>query len=171
MKRWLSVVILCCCVTVVSSELLAEPVDPVDPNERCAVCGMMVAKYNPWITQLHSDGEKPAMFDGVKDMMAYYFNPEAYGGKGDMSAAALWVKDYYTLIWLDGRAAFYVVGSDVMGPMGEELVPFDSLKAAENFVKDHKGTKVLRFEELDTEMIMAMKKKHMMKMKKKGMKK
>jgi hypothetical protein len=29
----------------------------------------------------------------------------------------------------------------------------------------------LRFEELDAEMIMAMKKKHMMKMKKKGMKK
>ena len=145
MKLWLSVVIVCCCAIVVSSELSAEPIDPVDPNERCAVCGMMVAKYNPWITQIHAQGEKPAMFDGVKDMMAYYFNPQVYGGKGNMSTAVLWVKDYYTLTWLDGRAAFFVVGSDVMGPMGEELVPFDSHGAAENFLRDHKGTKVLHF--------------------------
>jgi len=169
MKRRFFVILLCCSITVVFNQLWAGPVDPVDPNTRCAVCGMMVAKYPPWVTQLHAKGEKPVLFDGVKDMMAYYFNPGSYGAKGNLSAAELWVKDYYTLQWLDGRAAFYVVGSDVMGPMGDELVPFDSLEAAENFFKDHKGTKILRFDEIDAALIMAMKKKHMLKMKKKNM--
>ncbi len=144
----------------------AEPVDPVDPGERCAVCGMFLEKYQPWITQLHQAGSKPALFDGVKDMMAYYFDPSAYGGSGDLSGAKIWVKDYYRLKYIDGRAAYFVVGSDVMGPMGEELIPFDSRSAAENFMKDHKGKQILEFGEIDVSMIMAMKKKHMMKMKK-----
>jgi len=144
----------------------AKPVDQIDPKERCAVCGMFVAKYQPWIAQLHQPGEKVVMFDGVKDMMAYYFNPSAYGGPGDVTGAEIWVKDYYGLQWLDGRSAYFVVGSDVMGPMGEELIPFDGREAAENFLKDHKGKQILLFGDIQAEMIMAMKKKHMMKMKK-----
>lgn len=146
--------------------LQAAPVDQVDPQERCAVCGMFVAKYQPWITQLVASGEKPVMFDGVKDMMAYYFKPSAYAGKGDVGGAEIWVKDYYSLKWIDGRSAYFVVGSDVMGPMGEELIPFDSADAAENFMKDHKGKEIMMFGDIRAEMIMAMKKKHMMKMKK-----
>lgn len=144
----------------------AEPVDPVNPGERCSVCGMFVAKHQAWITQLHQPGEKVLFFDGVKDMMAYYFNPSAYGGGGDPGGAEIWVKDYYHLKWMDGRAAYFVVGSDVMGPMGEELIPFDSRQAAENFMKDHKGKQILAFSEIEAPMIMAMKKEHMLKMQK-----
>ena len=151
-----------------AASLNSAPVDPVDAKERCAVCGMFVAKYQPWIAQLHADGQVPAMFDGVKDMMAYYFKPGNYGGAGDMATANIYVKDYYQQKWIDGRTAYYVVGSDVMGPMGDELIPFDSQDAAENFKKDHKGTQVMKFDEISMEMVMEMKKKHMMKMKKKG---
>jgi len=153
-------------ISIIGLSAQAEPVDPVSPDQRCAVCGMLVAKYNPWITQLHAPGEKPVMFDGVKDMMAYYFDPAAYDGDGDMEAAEIWVKDYYTLNYIDGRQALYVVGSDVMGPMGEELVPFKSREAADNFKKDHKAEQILQFAEIKRDMIMSMKKKHMMKMKK-----
>jgi copper chaperone NosL len=130
MKFFLISLILFLSLSVAGFSAVAEPVDPVSPDQRCAVCGMMVAKYNPWITQIHAAGEKVVMFDGVKDMMAYYFDPAAYTGKGDMVTAEIWVKDYYTLEYLDGRKAVYVVGSDVMGPMGEELVPFGSRKAS-----------------------------------------
>ena len=53
-----------------------------------------------------------------------------------------------------------------MGPMGEELVPFGSSNAAENFSNDHKGKQLLLFDEIKSDMIMSMKKRHMMKMKK-----
>ena len=166
MKKNMISLFLCLGLNVAVFSAVAEPVDPVSPDQRCAVCGMMVAKYNPWVTQIHAAGKKVVMFDGVKDMMAYYFDPAAYNGKGDMATAEIWVKDYYTLEYLDGRKAVYVVGSDVMGPMGEELVPFGSSKAAENFSNDHKGKQLILFDEIKSDMIMSMKKRHMMKMKK-----
>ncbi len=167
MKIPLRILALCLSFGITCVSAPAAPVDPVSPDQRCAVCGMMVAKYKPWITQIHAAGEAVEMFDGVKDMMAYYFNPADYSGGGDMSTAEIWVKDYYTLEYIDGRKAFYVLGSDVMGPMGEELVPFNSQGAAENFLTDHKGTQLLRFAEIERELIMSMKKRHMMKMKQK----
>ena len=158
-------VFICLVLVSVHVELNSAPVDPVDAKERCAVCGMFLAKYQPWITQLHAAGQDPVMFDGVKDMMAYYFKPSGYGGAGDMAEAKVWVKDYYTLKWIDGRKASFVTGSDVMGPMGEELIPFDSQSAAESFMKDHRGKSVLKFTDIQPDMIMQMKKKNMMKMK------
>ncbi len=160
-----TIVMLFC--LLVPLALNAAPVDPVDPDERCPVCGMKVAKYPSWIAQLHAVGEPVVMFDGVKDMMAYYFYPKKYDGGGDMAAADIWVKDYYSLQWIDGRKALYVVGSDVLGPMGDELIPFEKRDAADNFMKDHQGKTILAFDDIEAEMIMAMKKKHMMKMKKK----
>ena len=50
----------------------------------------------------------------VKDMMAYYFNSELYGGSSDLSKAEIWVRNYYTLDYIDGRTALYVIGSDVL---------------------------------------------------------
>jgi len=166
MKKTLAVILINLLFLLLIAFVQAKPVDPVSPDERCAVCGMFVEKYQPWITQLHQSDKRPVMFDGVKDMMAYYFDPSAYGGEGDLSEAEIWVKDYYQLKWMDGRLAYYVVGSDVMGPMGEELIPFDSRDAAENFLKDHKGKEILAFADITADLVMAMKKKHMMKMKK-----
>lgn len=144
----------------------AEPQHPVDKDEKCPVCGMFVAKYDQWLTQIVVDDQRPLVFDGVKDMMAYYFNSEQYGGVGDLSAAEIWVRNYYTLDYIDGRKAHYVVGSDVLGPMGDELIPFATIREAENFKKDHNGAAILPFDEIEAELIMGMKKKHMMKMKK-----
>ncbi len=144
----------------------ADPLHPVGKEEKCPVCGMFVAKYEQWLAQIVVEDQKPLVFDGVKDMMAYYFNSEQYGGGSDLTGAQIWVRNYYTLDYIDGRTAFYVVGSEVLGPMGDELVPFSSLKEAETFKADYNGTAILLFDEIDAGRIMEMKKKHMMKMKK-----
>ena len=49
---------------------------------------------------------------------------------------------------IEARSAFYVIGSDVLGPMGHELLPFEELEAAEEFLEDHEGKTILRFEEV-----------------------
>jgi copper chaperone NosL len=135
---------------------------PVDKTARCPVCGMFVHKYEQWIGRLLlSDGSDQA-FDGVKDMMAYYFSPQQFGAKAGVTVTAVRVKDYYTLQWLDGKSAFYVLGSDVLGPMGHELIPFATREAAENFLADHKGKEILAFPALSPELIAVLREGHMM---------
>jgi len=128
--------------------------DTVPDNARCSVCGMFVAKYPNWLAQIHY--ESPAetrIFDGVKDMMVFYFNPQKYGGPSSETIKGVFVKDYYSLKWLKAKEAFYVIGSDVYGPMGHELIPFESKEAAESFSKDHQGKDILTFDEITSDLI------------------
>ena len=148
--------------TICAVPAFAQPVDKIDNKARCIVCGMFVAKYPNWITQIRDSAGKVEMFDGVKDMMAYYFDPAAFGGDSKVTPAEIWVKDYYTLAWLDGRKAFYVLGSDVYGPMGDEFIPFQDKAAAESFLKDHHGKQVLSFSEITKDMIDSMRSQHKM---------
>jgi nitrous oxide reductase accessory protein NosL len=128
--------------------------DTVSSQIRCSVCGMFVAKYPNWLAQIHYDGLVQAkFFDGVKDMMVFYFNPERYESPPREAIKNIYVKDYYSLNWLLAIDAFYVVGSDVYGPMGHELIPFASKEAAESFSKDHHGKEILTFDEITPELI------------------
>jgi nitrous oxide reductase accessory protein NosL len=44
-----------------------------------------------------------------------------------------------------------VIGSDVLGPMGHEFVPLASRADAEEFMRDHKGSRVLGFGDVTAE--------------------
>lgn len=120
-------------------------------RDRCPVCGMFVAKYPDFAAQLVTGGGEVLHFDGVKDLMKRYLGTA--GGKATPDARAVWVKDYYSLRWIDGRGAFFVEGGDVYGPMGRELVPLETEAAAREFLKDHKGVRVLKFEEITPEVL------------------
>ncbi len=115
----------------------------VAKDEKCPVCGMYVYKYPKWISQIYYD-DKHFSFDGAKDMMKYYF--EHTDGITEML-----VRDYYSLKVLDARDAYFVIGSDVYGPMGDELISFEKEKEAKIFSLDHKGIKVMKFEDINEE--------------------
>jgi len=66
------------------------------------------------------------------------------------------VTDYYTLESLPAKDALFVTGSNVYGPMGNELIPFKNRKEAENFLSDHKGEKILGFKDIDAKTVMAL---------------
>ena len=66
------------------------------------------------------------------------------------------MKDYYTLNWVDGKSALYVIGSNVFGPMGKELVPFAAQETAGGFLKDHHGKQVLTFTEITPEIVQSL---------------
>jgi len=120
------------------------------PEDRCAVCGMFVHKYEAWVaTIVHTDGSA-VFFDGPKDLFRYYLRPEEYQrGEKAKDFAEIYVTDYYTTKAIPARDALFIVGSDVMGPMGKELVPVGSAEAAETFRRDHKGERVLAFDEVE----------------------
>jgi len=118
-------------------------------KDKCPVCGMFVAPYPNWLGAIvYKDGGR-FFFDGPKDLFTYYLAPEKYGSaRKGADIAGIYVKDYYSVAAIDGRKAFYVIGSDVRGPMGKELVPFAKKADADGFLKDHRGQKVLRFDEI-----------------------
>ena len=138
---------------LVLSTAEADPLDEIPPNTRCPVCGMFVAKYDVWITQIRYDESDLLSFDGMKDMMAFYHNPTAYNGQDQAKISEIWAKDYYSLTWLAARQAFFILGSDVHGPMGHELIPFASKTAAESFMTDHHGQRMLLFDEITVELV------------------
>jgi copper chaperone NosL len=46
-----------------------------------------------------------------------------------------------------------VIGSDVFGPMGRELIPFKTEADAKGFMQDHQGKFMLRFKEVTVEVV------------------
>jgi nitrous oxide reductase accessory protein NosL len=117
----------------------------VKKDEKCPICGMFVYKYPKWATQIFY-GDKHYSFDGVKDMMKYYFLHQE-------GITKMVVTDYYSQRAIDAKQAFFVLGSDVYGPMGAELIPFSTQKSANTFSLDHKGAKILHFDAITKEEI------------------
>ncbi len=133
-----------------------KPFQPA-PTAKCPVCGMFVAKYPDWLAQITFKDGTLAYFDGVKDLMKYYFDLPKYNpAKKTSDIAAVYVTDYYSLKILDGFKALYVVGSDVYGPMGRELIPFAEEAAAREFMRDHGGKALLKFGDINPDLIKAL---------------
>ena len=126
-------------------------------TDTCPVCGMFVAKYAEWVaTVLYRDGHAHH-FDGAKDMFKYLHDLERWAqGHRAEDILAIGVTEYYDVQRIDAREAFYVIGSDTLGPMGHELVPLASEAEAQEFVADHGGVRVVRFDEVDQALLKAL---------------
>jgi nitrous oxide reductase accessory protein NosL len=148
MGRFVGALMLACWAVLAAAQMPPKP----GPRDACPVCGMLVAKYPNWVaTIVYRDGHAHH-FDGAKDMFKFWFDPPKYaaGHRRDM-IASLWVTDYYGLQKIDARKAWYVIGSDVLGPMGHELVPLASKADADDFMKEHKGARLLGFDQVGKE--------------------
>jgi copper chaperone NosL len=128
----------------------AEPVVPKPSDkDKCPVCGMFVAKYPDWVATLVFKDNTRCYFDGPKDLFKFLLDLKQYApGKRQSDIDRFFVTDYYAVSHVDGRTAFYVLGSDVYGPMGKELIPFAGEVEAREFLKDHGARRVLRFNEI-----------------------
>jgi copper chaperone NosL len=124
------------------------PVQP-SPKDKCPVCGMFVKKYPDWTSQIIFKDGSYAVFDGAKDMFKFYYAMEKYQpGRRQSDIASIYVTDYYSVQPTDGYQAIYVLGSDVYGPMGNELIPFARPEDAKEFQKDHKAKAMLKFQDV-----------------------
>jgi len=136
-----------------------ESADPSEfikpsPKDKCPVCGMFVAKYTDFLAQIVFKDGSFAVFDGAKDMFKYYLDLKRYNpSKKPSDIQSVYVTSYYDLQPADATKAFYVIGSDVYGPMGRELVPFVAEGEATEFMQDHAGKQVLRFGDVTMDVV------------------
>jgi len=133
------------CLPAGAADKMAAP----GAKDKCPVCGMFVTKYPDWTASVRFRDATVLYFDGCKDLFTYYLNVRKYTpAKSQDAISEIQVRDYYALKQIDGRKAFYVIGSNVFGPMGKELVPFEKASDADGFMHDHKGKRVLRFNQI-----------------------
>jgi len=146
-RRFLLVWLLSLWVVAASAQTIAVP--KPGPRDLCPVCGMLVSKYPNWVaTVLYQNGHAHH-FDGAKDLFKYLADLPKYApGHRREDILSIAVTDYYNLQKIDARKAFFVIGSDILGPMGHEFVPLVNRADAEDFLREHKGKKILRFDQV-----------------------
>jgi len=146
-------------LTVFLVSFASNPVFSAEPKmpgkkDRCPVCGMFVAPYPDLVTTIVLKDNSQIFFDGCKDLFRYYFKlpgGEEKGTRGEI--AEIYVTEYYSTQLLPANEVFFVLGSDVYGPMGKELIPVAKKELAETFMLDHSGTQILRFNEITPDIL------------------
>jgi nitrous oxide reductase accessory protein NosL len=112
---------------------------------RCAYCGMPIDPESPWNAELVKvDGTK-GRFDSPRCALLAWRT-------GKVDAKEIRVEEYYDRTWKSGSDVVFVASSDVMGPMGADLVPVDPERAKE-FAREHTGTRPLALEEVTLELL------------------
>jgi copper chaperone NosL len=136
-----------------------EPTDikpiKLDRSISCAVCGMIPVDFPGAKGQIHYSSGKVDSFCSTLDMFTFYLQPDRPKNisavfVNDMGKADDWYHPEGH--WINGIEAHYVLGGDIMGPMGEALVPFSELSDARSYVEDH-GGKVARFDDVEMGML------------------
>lgn len=110
---------------------------------RCAQCGMRVDTAPAWLA-----GHGEARFDGPKCLFRW---AAAHG----VDAGVGFGTDYYDGERVELRSAFFGVDSDVLSPMGDDLVPLRTREVAERFARDH-GGRVVSFAEVDAALLVSL---------------
>lgn len=137
--------------TLLTPVLALEP-QMAGPRERCPVCGMFVAQYPEWIATIVLENGEQLFFDGAKDMLRYYF-ALPNGPVTRENIQGVFVTEYYSARYTPADEVFFVLGSDVYGPMGAELIPVRGQQHAETFMKDYNGNRIVTFAEVTPAML------------------
>ena len=144
-----------CFIVFVAATIRAENLPP-DEGVKCPVCGMLTYMFADWNARIEFKDGSTAVFDGAKCMFKYILDMKKYAkSKRKKDIARILVKDFYTKSPIDARNAHYVIWSDIYGPMGHEPIPFVTKAAAQKFLREHKGRKIISFTDVDSRLILS----------------
>ncbi|MFC1844840.1 nitrous oxide reductase accessory protein NosL [Thermodesulfobacteriota bacterium] len=125
-----------------------------EPTEKdgCTVCGMYPARYPKHKCQIWAKDGKTLHFCSTKCMVNFNADPAKYV-KEPAGTKMAWVTLYSDGMYESAFGAYYVVGSQINGPMGREAIPFKLKKNAEEFLKAN-GGQIVSFSQLTPSLIM-----------------
>ncbi len=137
-------------ITILLTSIFAKGIAIDDNNSSDIVYSIPLKKYPKWICQAKLESGKKVQFVSVKSMMqVYQHQPYFIKHKFlDSNITKLYVQDYLNGNVVDAKKAQYIFGSRVIGPHGDDLIPFESIDHAKLFELKHGGTKILPFKRL-----------------------
>ena len=119
-----------------------------DKNTTCLVRHFKVYKEPRWVAKIKVRNGKVVYFSSPKSMFEFYFRPGKWhevGVKSERDFSEIVVTDYATSKPINAETAYYVYGSNVTSPAGDDLIPLATKEAAEEFSKAHNGHRVMPF--------------------------
>jgi NosL len=99
-------------------------------GQRCATCGMKIDLASPWVSYVTIGGKEEA-FDTPSCAFTAWRKAGASGNHARF-------REYYSQELKPVEEVRFVRGSDIVGPMGPDLVPVGT-DTAGRFARDHNG--------------------------------
>ena len=129
------------------SGLAPDAPRPVPADARCPVCGMFPARQPLWAGQaVYRDGAAH-FFDSPVDLMQFLTAVERYSaGRSAADVHTSWVTDAAGRGWVELTKAWFVHGSDALGPMRRGDLPAFADEAGAAEFASRRGGRVLTFE-------------------------
>jgi copper chaperone NosL len=114
-------------------------------DARCKHCGMRIDPTSAWRADLVGEDGKVTSFDTPRCALQSWRS-------GTTLAKTIRVHEYYDRQTRDGNDLRFVIGGDVVGPMGPDLVPVDPPRSSK-FIQDHGADRALRLDEVTTQVL------------------
>jgi nitrous oxide reductase accessory protein NosL len=116
----------------------------IESDKRCPLCKMYPARYPKFNCQIiFKDGSYEA-FDSTIGLLVYLHFPDKTG-KTLKPVTGIYFKDYLKGGWLEADKTFFVIGSEIRGPMGIQFLPVDSEQAAADLKNQAQGKDIVHF--------------------------
>jgi len=117
---------------------------------------MKVYKEPKWVSKIELTNGKKLFFVSPKSMMEFYHQPGKWfdiGVKSESDFKDILVTDFKTGLPIKAKGAFFIYGTSVTSPAGDDLVTFNSYADAEEFSKKYNGKRILNFREVSPALI------------------
>jgi len=142
-------------LTLLSSLLFSYEMN-YDKNTSCLVRHLKVYENPAWVAKIELQNGREIFFSSPKSMFEFYFRPGQWyeeGVRNEKDFKYIYVTDFKTLKPVKAKGAFYIYGTNVTSPAGDDLVAFDSYADAEEFSKKHNGKRILGFRDVSDALI------------------
>ena len=117
-------------------------------DPRCSFCGMRVPRGSHWAAGARDAAGHDLHFDTPACVFRYRWSSR---GSGLRDA---WLTEYYGPAGprTPGTQLRFVAGSDVVGPMGVDLIPVDPARL-DAFVRDHRGRRTFAYDDVTADVL------------------
>jgi len=121
----------------------------IDAKDRCPVCGMFPAKRPKSAAAMVMDDGRTFYFCGNGCLLRTWHHSKRYLSSDRTAIARMVVLDYFSGAPIDAHKAYWVAGSDVIGPMGPALVALQDKASVDQFKARHGGKTIFQLAEMN----------------------
>ncbi len=128
----------------------------IESSDECHLCGMIISNFPGPKGEAYQSGNDDIMkFCSTRDLFSYLLQPE-----NERQIKEVYVHDMSKTPWqkpeddyfIDAKSAWFVVGSNQKGAMGQTLASFSKQEHAQAFSENY-GGKVYQFKDITIDIL------------------